>query len=74
MTDERPLTADDLRRKARDGTPVLWPGMAVGRVIRVARDGTWADMEWGRSRLDFDSGDAWRKRQPLTRLADWRHG
>ena len=72
---ERALTANDLRRKARDGTPVLWPGMAVGYVTRVARDGTWADMVWARTWPDLTGGvRTWRKRQPLDRIGEWRHG
>ncbi len=74
MIDGGPLTVEDIRRKARDRTPVLWPGMAVGRVTRVARDGTWADMEWALSLSDLLYSDrTWRKRQSLTRASEWRH-
>lgn len=57
-----------LRFKAIDKTPVLWRQMGVKGVVgRVARDGSWADMEWRQG--DY----TWRKRQPLDRLDEWEH-
>jgi hypothetical protein len=68
------VTTEMLRRKRVDGSPVFWLG-CYGRVIRVARDGSWADVEWASSMWAFIAGgDTWRKRQPLDRLIDWQHG
>lgn len=68
------MTLETLRRKRVDGSPVLWQG-CYGKVIRVARDGSWADMEWASSMQSFIvRSDMWRKRQPLDRLSDWQHG
>jgi hypothetical protein len=73
------LTVDDLRQKRVDGTPVLWPGQhAYGIVMRVARDGSWADMRWWQGPPSLGAPPSgfptWTKRQPLARLSEWRHG
>jgi hypothetical protein len=73
------MTLDTLRRKAKDGTPVLWPRMqAYGIVLRVAKDGMWADMWWWHGPVRLHEPPvgfaSWRKRQPLACLAEWEHG
>lgn len=66
------MTVDDLRRKRDDRTLVSWPGYGMyGRVLRVARDGTWVDMEWSYPRGDF-STVVWSKRERLDRVVEWR--
>lgn len=71
------LTVEDLRRKRKDGTPVAW-NHCYGIVLRVAKDGTWADMWWwqGTARLNgpAEGYPNWRKRSPLANIAEWRHG
>lgn len=57
----------ELREARISRRTILW-GDVRGVVLRVAKDGTWADMEWWTP----DSMRAWVKRQPLDRLADWR--
>jgi len=58
------MTLDQLRAARANSLPVAWNGTR-GYVLRVARDGTWADMIWHRGVA------TWHKRQPLDRLADW---
>lgn len=68
------MTLETLRRKRADGSPVFWMG-CYGRVMRIARDGSWADIEWYSGAWEFiRRTDGWSKRQPLDRLADWQHG
>lgn len=75
------LTVEDLRRKARDRTPLIWyqPGSSYqlwGQVTRVAQDGSWADFWWFNSFADLrDHWFGWRKRQPLPSiLQELHHG
>lgn len=69
------MTLEMLRRKRSDGSPVFWPGFGCyGQVMRIARDGSWADMEWATDMWALIQHRRWRKRQPLDRLSEWVHG
>jgi hypothetical protein len=73
------MSADTLRQKRHDGTPVFWPRFkAYGIVTRVASDGAWADMVWWQGPPNLnrppDGCAQWRKRQPLKQINEWEHG
>jgi hypothetical protein len=73
------MRIDELRCKRIDGTPVLWRSMKTyGVVTRVARDGSWADMQWWKGPPCLGGPPVgyptWRKRQPLKCLEVWEHG
>lgn len=70
------MDAETVRAKARDGSPVMW-GSLYGEVRRVARDLSWADIQWYNCFADYrDCIGGWSKRQPLTAsfLRDLVHG
>jgi len=58
------VTLERLRQKRAEGSFVRWWN-ATGYIVRIARDGSWADMLW------FEGDARWSKRQSLARLSDW---